>query len=252
MEHAWLDPEAIGDTVTLAMKFGMPGTIVRKFAELGLPKGSVLLTFDDGPAGGGRTEGLLDVLREVGVPAVFCVVGRCVAGNEPLVRRIHADGHQIANHGHSHRVHGMMSDADFLEDIHECDRAVAGALNQERGGHEPTAWRSRFYRPPGGAWTPRLERLVQEGGKRLMPLTFFGWDMVPFPFREQLLLRWMLRSLRAQGGGVFLLHEAALPLTGLGEGWRERAGSAWVPGFVRRFVAEVRKEGYEFVGGLDG
>ncbi|HVE97609.1 MAG TPA: bifunctional polysaccharide deacetylase/glycosyltransferase family 2 protein [Mycobacteriales bacterium] len=67
----------------------------------GLPPRTVALTFDDGPDR--RWTGpLLDVLARAGVPATFFVVGSRVTGDDALVRRAVAEGHEIGNHTWTH------------------------------------------------------------------------------------------------------------------------------------------------------
>ena len=53
------------------------------------------LTFDDGPSPT-CTPILLDGLRERGVHATFFLIGSKIDGQEELVRRMQAEGHQIA------------------------------------------------------------------------------------------------------------------------------------------------------------
>lgn len=63
----------------------------------------VALTFDDGPRCE-TTEPLLDGLLERDAKATFFVVGTQIActGNENLVCRMKAEGHQVGNHTYSH------------------------------------------------------------------------------------------------------------------------------------------------------
>jgi len=61
----------------------------------------VALTFDDGPRRG-TTDVLLNGLLERGAAATFFVVGEQIGGNEDLLRRMEAEGHQIGNHTYSH------------------------------------------------------------------------------------------------------------------------------------------------------
>jgi peptidoglycan/xylan/chitin deacetylase (PgdA/CDA1 family) len=58
------------------------------------------LTFDDGP--GPATGQMLDILAAKGVQATFCVVGRRVAENTEMIRRIVAAGHTVCNHSWDH------------------------------------------------------------------------------------------------------------------------------------------------------
>lgn len=61
----------------------------------------VALTFDDGPRSS-TTGPLLDGLALREVPATFFLVGNRIPGNEDLVRRMAAEGHQIGIHTYDH------------------------------------------------------------------------------------------------------------------------------------------------------
>ena len=61
----------------------------------------VALTFDDGPRSS-TTGPLLDGLELREAPATFFLVGSRIPGNEDLVRRMAAEGHQIGVHTYDH------------------------------------------------------------------------------------------------------------------------------------------------------
>lgn len=218
----------------------MLGTIQRRANDLGLPEKAVILTFDDGPVPHGQTAALLDVLKAAGVSAGFCLVGRRLRGNEGLVRRIHEEGHLIVNHGQLHRLPDQMSDDELRRDLEAFDQSVRRALDVDE-------WKSRFFRPPGGRWSRRVERLVHDSGRRLMPITFFAWDMFPFPYRRHLVLAGLLASLRRNRGGVFMLHEAMVPLTGERDPAPDRNARAWVVDAIESFIARAKAEGFRFI-----
>lgn len=60
----------------------------------------VALTFDGGPSA--HTTRVLDHLRRAGVHATFFIRGEYVPGRTALLRRIHREGHELANHSHTH------------------------------------------------------------------------------------------------------------------------------------------------------
>ena len=98
----------------------------------------VALTFDDSP-NGKTTERLLDGLAARGAHATFFVIGEQIEGQEPLLRRMAAEGHQIGNHTWTHRrldTSGAVGRHE-LERTEERLRAVLGG-----GGY--------WIRPPWG------------------------------------------------------------------------------------------------------
>ena len=72
----------------------------------------VALTFDDGPRSS-TTGPLLDGLALREVPATFFLVGNRIPGNEDLVRRMAAGGHQIGIHTYDHVELKGLSREDF-------------------------------------------------------------------------------------------------------------------------------------------
>lgn len=75
----------------------------------------VALTFDDGPRSS-TTGPLLDGLELREVPATFFLVGNRIPGNEDLVRRMAAEGHQIGLHTYDHvKLNGLSQSAFDLQ-----------------------------------------------------------------------------------------------------------------------------------------
>ena len=72
----------------------------------------VALTFDDGPRSS-TTGPLLDGLELREVSATFFLVGSRIPGNEELVRRMAAEGHQIGVHTYDHVSLQGLSRRDF-------------------------------------------------------------------------------------------------------------------------------------------
>lgn len=101
-----------------------------------------MIAFDDGPL---ETTGpILDALAQRGVRAAFFVVGERITGNEDLLERMVAEGHEIGNHGWSHRAMDVM-ELDVLADkIAVTHRAIVEAC-----GVAPSRFRPPFRRLAG-------------------------------------------------------------------------------------------------------
>lgn len=216
------------------------GTIQRRLPDLGLPERSIILSFDDGPVPGGQSMALLDLLSEEEIQAAFCLVGRRVPGNEAIVQRIQRDQHLIVNHGEMHRAPQFMTAQELEDDMVAFDRTLGIVLS------EPD-WKSQFYRPPGGKWNPDLEALVSGSGRSLMPMTYFAWDIFAFPMRRKLILEGFCASLRIHRGGVFMLHEAVVPLKGELNPAPDRTGREWVVELMAEFIARAKRWGFQFI-----
>lgn len=64
-----------------------------------------------------NTERILDLFAESAVTATFFVLGWVAERHPGLVRRIVAEGHELASHGWEHRLVGDQSPREFLEDV---------------------------------------------------------------------------------------------------------------------------------------
>jgi peptidoglycan/xylan/chitin deacetylase (PgdA/CDA1 family)/spore germination protein YaaH/GT2 family glycosyltransferase len=83
----------------------------------------VALTFDDGPDPR-WTPRILDVLRQHNVPATFFVTGMHVLDQPALVRRIVAQGSELANHSATHADLNRLPDAAVEMEINLTQRLV--------------------------------------------------------------------------------------------------------------------------------
>lgn len=101
------------------------------------PKGTVLLTFDDGPDPLG-TPRILDILDRFGARAIFFIAGKNIPKAPELLGEIVRRGHALGNHSFSHQhVLGYVS---RFKDMRRCREEI-----QKHAGVRP-----RFYRPPLG------------------------------------------------------------------------------------------------------
>ncbi|MFJ6646481.1 polysaccharide deacetylase family protein [Streptomyces sp. NPDC091290] len=126
------------------------------------PRG-VNITIDDGPDPN-WTPQVLDVLREHGVKATFCMVGTQAKAYPDLVRKVVAEGHRLCDHSVSHDT-AMDKNSQTYQSrqILDAERMITEAS----GGVRPM-----YYRAPGGAFTPYSRTLAASRGMR--PL---GWNV---------------------------------------------------------------------------
>ena len=99
----------------------------------------VALTFDDGPREA-TTGPLLDGLALREVPATFFLVGSRIPGNEELVRRMAAEGHQIGVHTYDHVELKGLSRREFDFQVGKTRALLTGLLGEG----------SYWLRPPYG------------------------------------------------------------------------------------------------------
>lgn len=178
----------------------------------------VALTFDDGPDD--STAELLDLLKAENVKATFFCIGSQMEQRPELVRRIHAEGHQLGNHTYDHAnllVCGPGATEQQLTRTQELFRKLVGFV--------PTFWRPPFgYRAP---WTDSVARRLG--------LQAALWSINPRDFQDPGAEAIVERTMDLlQPGVIVLLHD------GLGE--RPQTVEA-----VRQLIPQIRARHYEFV-----
>jgi peptidoglycan/xylan/chitin deacetylase (PgdA/CDA1 family) len=177
----------------------------------------VALTFDDGPSA--FTARILDVLEAEHIPATFFVVGRNVAGREPLLKQMLGAGHMIGNHSFTH-VNLSKADPAALKQIDDTQAAIERAT-----GFEPC-----LLRPPFGLASRKLLRALSR-----RHLTSTLWSVNPQDFRTPGTAAIKRRVLAAvKPGAIILDHD--------GGGDRSQTVAA-IPSIIRTLKAR----GYTFV-----
>jgi peptidoglycan/xylan/chitin deacetylase (PgdA/CDA1 family) len=153
----------------------------------------VALTFDDGPDPL-STPHFLDLLGRHGVRATFFVLGRHALGKKSLLRRMVAEGHELAVHGWTHRCVAVAGTTTLRAQV-----LLARDVVEELAGT-----RVRWYRPPYGVLTPRAGRVAASLGLEPVLWSAWGrdWERRATPER---VLRTLRRDLAP--GGTVLLHD---------------------------------------------
>jgi peptidoglycan/xylan/chitin deacetylase (PgdA/CDA1 family) len=115
-----------------------------------LDKNVIVLTFDDGPDGQ-YTAKVLDILKEKQVKSTFFIntINQTNVDNEAaaqnLVKRIVAEGHELASHTVHHIDLAVQTEAKIEEEIVGVENSVAKIFGA--GGPKMTLLRSPFGRP---------------------------------------------------------------------------------------------------------
>lgn len=163
------------------------------------------LTFDDGPRADVTPE-ILDVLDAYGVKATFFVLGNKIEGNEEILRRMEAAGHEIGCHtwDHSNMVRaGVNYSRQNFERWKE-------ALNTALGHEYPVT----LLRPPGGNRDAKVDNLTKEFG---VCEILWSCDTIDWEHKNT---EKTLKNLKKgiEDGGIVLMHDRvantakALPL----------------------------------------
>ncbi|MEV4141534.1 polysaccharide deacetylase family protein [Dactylosporangium sp. NPDC049742] len=126
---------------------------------------AVALTFDDGPDPV-NTPKILDLLRDNGVKATFCLVGFRARDNPALVRRIADEGHTLCNHSWQHLTNLAKKDPGYIDwDLKRTNEVIHAAA--------PGA-PIKYFRAPGGNFSPGLIAKAKDLG-----MASIYWDVDP-------------------------------------------------------------------------
>lgn len=158
-----------------------------------------LLSFDDGPQPG-VTDRMLDLLASAGQKATFFVVGRRAAAHPELLRRIHAEGHEIANHTFDHpRVEEGLDVAASRQQILATQDVVVRICGERA--------RPRWFRPPWGRFTPAYKLVLRQEG-----LCWALWTCDPRDWHRDATPASIVRSCLDPRSPVLIdLHDATEP-----------------------------------------
>ncbi len=161
-----------------------------------IPKGDkyIALTFDDGPTGneGGRTERLLDGLKERNAHATFFLCGYRVKDFNSMMKRYLAEGHEVGNHTMDHRLAHEVSDGDYEQVSSNND------LIQSYTGQKPTV-----FRPCGGEYNDSVQTSMQKLG---MPIILWDVDTLDWKYRDAASVKQHILD-GAQDGAIVLEHD---------------------------------------------
>lgn len=167
----------------------------------------------------GNTGRVLDLFAEAGVKATFFTLGWVAERSPALIRRIVAEGHEIASHGWDHQRVFTFTPEQFRADL-----ARARAALEDAGGAKVTGYRApSFSIDARSPWAHAV--LAEEGyaySSSVAPVRHdhYGWRESPRyawkPFADASLIELPVTVAEvagrrmATGGGFFRLFPAAL------------------------------------------
>ena len=173
----------------------------------------IALTFDDGP--GPYTARLLDGLKERGVKVTFFNLGQRAESYPDLVRRIVAEGHQLASHTYSHKDLSSTSLDTAMEEINKTTRI----FNKVTGSDQ-----AYFLRAPYGNTTQSIRSRIKT------PVIYWSVDTLDWKYLNADRVRRNIVS-DAFDGAIVLCHDIY---------------SSTVSGALAA-IDNLKSQGYEFV-----
>ncbi len=181
-------------------------------------RGTVWLTFDDGP-NPGETQAILETLAQYRIHAAFFVVGKRAARYLGLVSEERAAGMVIGNHTYDHPL--TLINTSRARMAWEIDNGVS----------------SHWFRPPGGFVNQTLREIVAAKGMQIVLWDIDPWDWSQ-PGADVIAARvlshakpWWRRP--SNPDVVVVLHD------GGGDRWQTVRA-------LPRIIEEFQREGYRF------
>jgi peptidoglycan/xylan/chitin deacetylase (PgdA/CDA1 family) len=145
-------------------------------------------------AGYANAEEILDVLAARGVRTTFFLLGWWAERNPDLVRRIAAEGHEIASHGHSVFDLTRVSDAEVAADLERADAAISAITGRTT---------RPLWSPSAGYRDARVRAIAARLGYR--PIL---WSQDSGDWRADATAEGVLRRALAgvENGAIIVLH----------------------------------------------
>ncbi|MEW2045442.1 polysaccharide deacetylase family protein [Streptomyces sp. NPDC005476] len=152
----------------------------------------IALTFDAGPSE--NSARLLDILKERQVPATFFLLGERHIDTYPeLVRRMAAEGHEVASHTWDHKILTRITPEEIREELRRPNDEI-----ERLTGRRPT-----LMRPPQGRTDETVHEICRELGLAEVLWTVTAKD---YTTTDATLIRRRVLA-QADRDGIILLHD---------------------------------------------
>jgi peptidoglycan/xylan/chitin deacetylase (PgdA/CDA1 family) len=151
---------------------------------------AVALTIDDGPDAATTPE-ILRVLERNGARATFFIITSRVPGNEELLRRVVAEGHELGNHLVHDEPSLKLPPAEFERQLRESHQVLSPFASL------------RWFRPGSGQYDARMLATLEAHGYRCALGSVY-------PFDPQIRWSWFSKRFilsNAKPGSVIILHD---------------------------------------------
>lgn len=180
----------------------------------------IYLTFDEGYENG-NTGKILDILKEVKVPAAFFVVKPYINSEPDLIKRMVDEGHLVCNHSSHHPSMAQIHDKEkFQKEFTE----VEDAYKEVTGKDMP-----KYFRPPMGKYSKESLEMTKELGYKSI---FWSFAYKDWLVKNQPTENYGIKKIMngAHPGCIMLLHAVSDTNTKI----------------LGTVIKDLQAEGYEF------
>lgn len=165
--------------------------VIRSFSKE-IAKNRILVTIDMESENG--TVKLLDALKKNNMKMTFFICGAWGHNHKSLIKRMHEEGHEIANHTSGHKQMTKLSETAMRQQITKLDQLVTSAIGQKP---------APLFRPPYGAYNDKVLQVLASLGYQAVIL----WNVDPYDWKSNSSKNSVARSLdKMQPGSIIVLH----------------------------------------------
>jgi probable sporulation protein (polysaccharide deacetylase family) len=136
---------------------------------------------------------ILKTLNEENIKITFFVSGRWASKYPELLKEIHNQGHEIGNHGYSHKMHSQIDRETNRSEIMKTEKAIEEAIGIK----------SRYFAPPAGDFNEITLEVAKELGYKTILWSVDTIDWKEGSTAEVILNRVMKKPHK---GAILLMH----------------------------------------------
>ncbi|MFZ5966537.1 MAG: polysaccharide deacetylase family protein [Bacillota bacterium] len=136
---------------------------------------------------------MLDILDQENVKITFFITGRWAANNSDMLKLIYENGHEIGNHGYSHKLHSKISKEQNIAEISKTEAAIK----------KVTGFKTRLFAPPAGDFNQTtLEAADILGYQTIL------WSIDTIDWRQDSTASVIIERVmkKPHAGGILLMH----------------------------------------------
>lgn len=136
---------------------------------------------------------ILEVLDEKNIKITFFVTGRWASKYPEILQEIYNQGHEIGNHGYSHKVHSKMNEKENYLEIKKAEEAIEKVLGIKL----------KYFAPPSGDYGDATLKAAEKLGYQVILWSIDTIDWKEGSTAEVILGRVMKKP---HHGAIFLMH----------------------------------------------
>ena len=182
------------------------------------PKKVVALTFDSA-WGDEDLPDIRAILKKHNAPATFFVTGEWAKKHPDAIRSIDQAGHEVANHGNSHKHMPQISKEEMAAEIQGCHNAVYDIIGKDM----------TLFRAPYSDWNDDVVSIAHSMGYSAINQSVDSLDWKDYGVDS--IVRTVCEHKDLENGSIILLHN----------------GATYTKDALDLLLTNLEKEGYSFI-----